>query len=268
MAASDADTVRLDPAPSDGGPRRRMGRGARAAVVIVMLVAIVAALLVLVETVGRGIAERAVADSIERDLPEGVEGEVEVEIRGVSALWQVMTGRMDEMVATAPELDVQGIPVDVTVTARGVPLAQGGSVERAEVVATVDEAAVDAIAESQGITGGLTLGEGTVAYSDEVEFLGIPVAFAVTAEPEAAGDRVLLTPVAAEVQAGGAVIDASGLVDRVVGGEPFPVCVADRLPEGVEVAGIEVTPGGATVRLEAADLPIAEETLATTGTCD
>jgi hypothetical protein len=267
MAAPDAETVRHDPLPPDDRPRRRMSGGARAAIVIGMLLVIVLALLVLVETVGRGIAERAVADSIEQDLPVGVEGEVDVQIRGVSALWQVLTGRMDEIVATAPELSVGGVEVDATVTAYGVPLAEGGSVERAEAVATVDEAALDAIAESQGIGGGLTLGDGTVSYSDELEVFGIPVSFAVTAEPEAAGDRVLLTPVAAELQAGFATLDASDLVDRVLGGDPFPVCVADRLPEGVEVADIDITPDGATVRLEASDLPLAEETLATTGTC-
>lgn len=268
MAVPDAETVRLEPIAPHEGPRRRMGGGARAAIVVGMLLVILLALLVLVETVGRGIAERAVADSIEQDLPEGVEGEVDVQIRGVSALWQVLTGRMDEIVATAPELSVYDVPVDATVIAYGVPLAEGGSVERAEAAATVDEAALDAIAESQGIAGGLTLGDGTVSYSDELEVLGIPVGFAVTAEPEAAGDRVLLTPVAAEVQAGTVTLDASELVDRVLGGDPFPVCVADRLPEGVDVAGIEVTPDGATVRLEASDLPLAEETLATTGTCD
>ncbi|MCK8608758.1 LmeA family phospholipid-binding protein [Agromyces sp. C10] len=267
MAASDADTVRFDSTPVDDGPRRRTSAGTRAAIIVGAVLVIVVGLLVLVETVGRGIAERAVADSIERDLPEGVEGEVDVQIRGVSALWQVLTGRMDEVVATAPELSVQGVPVDATVTAYGVPLEEGGSVERAIAEATVDEAALDAIAESQGIDGGLALGEGTVAYSDELEVLGLRVGFEITAEPEAAGDRVLLTPVAAEVRAGGATIDASSLVDRVLGGDPYPVCVADRLPEGVEVAGIDVTPSGATVRLEASDLAIAADTLATTGTC-
>jgi hypothetical protein len=79
---------------------------------------------------------------------------------------------------------------------------------------------------------------------------------------------VLLTPVGADVQAGGSSIDASGLVDRLLGGDPLPICVADRLPEGVELAGIDVTADGATVRLEATGLPLAEETLATTGTCE
>jgi hypothetical protein len=268
MAASDAETVRLDPIASDDGPRRRTGGGARAAIVIGMLVVIVLALIVLVETVGRGIAERAVADSIEQDLPEGVEGDVDVQIRGVSALWQVLRGSMDEIVATAPALDVYGVPVDVAVTAHGVPLAEGGTVERAEVVASIDEAAVDAIAEAQGVPGGLELGDGTVAYSDELEVLGIPIGFTITAEPEAAGDRVLLTPVGADLQAGGSSIDASGLVDRILGGDPLPICVADRLPEGVELAGIDVTADGATVRLEATGLPLAEETLATPGSCE
>jgi hypothetical protein len=259
MSAPDAETVRIEPIGEPDGPRRRTSAGGRALIVVGMLIVIVVGLLVLVETVGRGIAERNVAASIEQGMPEGVEGEVDVRIHGVSALWQVLSGSMDEIVATAQALDVYGVPVDVTVTANGVPLAQG---ER------VDEAAVDAIAESQGVPGGLELGDGTVAYSDEVEFLGIPIGFTITAEPEAAGDRVLLTPIGADIQAGGSTIDASGLVDRLVGGEPLPICVADRLPEGVEVTGIDVSPDGATVRLEATGLPLVEDTLATTGTCD
>ncbi|GGI47767.1 hypothetical protein BCL57_002479 [Agromyces flavus] len=268
MAASDAETVRLQPLDESGGPRRRTSGGTRALIVIGMLLVVIVGVLVLVETVGRGIAERNIAASIEQDLPEGVEGDVDVQIHGLSALWQVLRGSMDEIVATAPELDVYGVPVDATVTAYGVPLAAGGSVERAEAVASVDETAVDAIAESQGVPGGLELGDGTVAYSDEVAVLGIPIGFTVTAEPEAAGDRVLLAPVGADVQAGGGSIDVSGLVDRLLGGDPLPICVADRLPEGVEVTGLDVQPDGVTVRAEASDLPLVEETLATTGSCD
>ncbi|MFE5672527.1 DUF2993 domain-containing protein [Agromyces sp. NPDC056523] len=267
MAASDADTVRLQPLDEAGGPRRRTSAGTRALIVVVVLLVVVVGLLVVVETVGRGIAERNIAESIEQDLPEGVEGDVDVQIHGISALWQVLRGSMDEIVATAPELDVSGVTVDATVTAYGVPLAEGGSVERAEAVASIDEAAVDAIAESQGVPGGLELGDGTVAYSDEIAVLGIPIGFTITAEPEAAGDRVLLTPVGADVQAGGGSIDVSGLVDRLLGGDPLPICVADRLPEGVEVTGIEVSSDGVTVRAEASDLPLVEETLATTGSC-
>jgi hypothetical protein len=268
MTASDAETVRIEPVGEPGGPRRRTTAGGRALIVVVMILVVLAGLLVLVETVGRGIAERNVATSIEQGLPEGVEGDVDVRIHGVSALWQAMTGSMDEIVATAPALDVYGVPVDVAVTAHGVPLAEGGTVERAEVVASIDEAAVDAIAEAQGVPGGLELGDGTVAYSDELEVLGIPIGFTITAEPEAAGDRVLLTPLGADLQAGGSSIDASGLVDRILGGDPLPICVADRLPEGVELAGIDVTADGATVRLEATGLPLAEETLATPGSCE
>ncbi|MBM7504273.1 DUF2993 domain-containing protein [Agromyces aurantiacus] len=268
MAASDAETVRIEPLAEPAGPRRRTSGGTRTLIVVGMVLVVLAGLVLLTETVGRSIAERNIAASIEQGLPEGVEGQVDVQIHGVSALWQVLRGSMDEIVATAPELDVHGVPVDVTVTAHGVPRAQGGDVARAEVVASVDEAAIDAIAESQGVPGGLELGDGTVAYSDEVEFLGIPIGFTITAEPEAAGDRVLLTPVGADIRAGGGSIDASGLVDRLLGGDPLPICVADRLPEGVEVSGLDVTTDGATVRLEATDVPLAEETLATTGTCD
>ena len=113
MAASDAETVRIEPVGEPAGPRRRTSAGGRALIVVLMILVVLAGILVLVETVGRSIAERNVATSIEQGLPEGVEGDVDVRIHGVSALWQVMTGSMDEIVATAPALDVYGVPVDV-----------------------------------------------------------------------------------------------------------------------------------------------------------
>ncbi|WP_353827406.1 LmeA family phospholipid-binding protein [Agromyces sp. SYSU T0242] len=268
MSSRDADTVPIDPDGGASGSGRRGRSGARVAIVIVVALVVIAAILVLVETVGRSIAERNVAASIEQSLPEGVTGEVDVEIRGVSALWQVMTGSMDEMVATSRDLDVDGIPVDVRVTAYGVPLAEGEPVRRAEAEAAVDGDAVDAIAASQGIPEGLELGDGVVGYEDEVSFLGFPIGFSITAEPIAAGDRVLLRPVSADVRAGAGTIDASALVDRILGGDPLPICVADRLPEGIELADLLVEPERVTVRLEASGLPLAEETLQTTGACD
>ena len=104
MSAPDAETVRIERIGEPDGLRCRTSAGGRALIIVGMLIVIVVGLLVLVETVGRGIAERNVAASIEQGMPEGVEGEVDVRIHGVSALWQVLSGSMDEIVATAPPL--------------------------------------------------------------------------------------------------------------------------------------------------------------------
>ncbi|BDZ53641.1 hypothetical protein GCM10025870_07140 [Agromyces marinus] len=184
MNGPEADTVPLEPAPrADAAPKRRPS----VAVVVLIVLAVLAALVLVVETVGRGIAERQVAASIVDSLPPGVDGEVEVEIHGTSALWQALTGRMDEMTASASDLDVHGIPVDVTVTARGVPLAEGARLGRAEIEASIDADAARTIAAEQGLPGEIALGEGTIAYEDERTFFGLPIGFSVTAEPRAAG---------------------------------------------------------------------------------
>ena len=113
----------------------------------------------------------------------------------------------------------------------------------------------------------MTLGEGTVAYDGELKVLGFAIDYTVTARPTAAGDTVLLEPVGVEVGAGGGSLDVSGIVDRLLGDGPVEVCVADRLPEGVEVESIAVTPGSARVDLTAQGLTLDAATLQQTGTC-
>ena len=113
----------------------------------------------------------------------------------------------------------------------------------------------------------MTLGEGTVAYDGRLKFLGVPIDYTVTARPTAAGDTVLLEPTGVEVGAGGGSLDVSGIVDRLLGEGPVEVCVADRLPEGVEVESITVAPGTARLGLTAQSITLDAATLQQTGTC-
>jgi hypothetical protein len=78
---------------------------------------------------------------------------------------------------------------------------------------------------------------------------------------------VLLQPEGADVGAGGDAIDVSGLVDRLLGEDPLAVCVAEYLPEGVDVHDLAITPGTVTVELRAQELMLDEASLARTGTC-
>ncbi|MGR2753181.1 LmeA family phospholipid-binding protein [Agromyces arachidis] len=269
--ADEAETTRIEPIDRDGSEepgRGRLGAGAKLGIILGGLAAILVLLFVLVETVGRDLAEDAASGAVAANLPEGVEGDVEVEIRGFSALWQFVTGRFDEVALSAPDLVVEGVPLAADVVLYGVPVQQGEEIARAEAVVRLDEASVDDIAAAQGVPGGLTLGDDAVSYTDELDLLGFAVGFTVTAEPEAAGDTVLLRAVGAEIEAAGGSLDATGLVDRILGGEPVPICVADRLPEGVEVSAVDVAPGEVEVRLEASDFPLDADAVRTRGTCD
>ena len=202
------------------------------------------ALVVVADVVVRNIAEARFAEEIEANLPDGVEGDVGVTIGGLSVIAQYLSGTMQHVELSAPELDVEGVPIAVDVVGEGVPVDLALPVEHLTATIEADAAAVNRLIDVQGIEGELAFGDGTVGYTDSVRFLGFPIEFTVTARPTAAGDTVLLEPVGVEVAAGGGSIDVSGIVDRLLGDDPIPVCVAEHLPGGVEVQQITVEPDG------------------------
>jgi DUF2993 family protein len=254
-------------APQAPPRRRRMSRGARVVITIAAILVALIAIVIVVDVVGRTVAEQRVAEEIEANLPEGVEGDVDVAIGGFSVIAQYLSGTMEQVTLTAPELVVQGAPLDVTVVAEGVPVDLESPVRELDAVINASEASVNRLVALAGVEGGVRLGEGTVGYDGEIELLGFPVGYAVTARPTAAGDTVLLEPVGVEVNAGGNTLDVSGIIERLVGSDPVEICVADRLPAGVEVESIAVAPGAARIDLAAQGLTLDTASLQQTGTC-
>ena len=186
------------------------------------------ALVVVADVIVRNIAEARFAEEIEANLPDGVEGDVGVTIGGLSVIAQYLSGTMQQVELSAPELDVEGVPIAVDVVGQGVPVDLALPVEHLTATIEADAAAVNDLIDVQGIEGELAFGDGTVGYTDSVRFLGFPIEFTVTARPTAAGDTVLLEPVGVDVAAGGGSIDVSGIVDRLLGDDPIPVCVAEH----------------------------------------
>ena len=255
-------------APAPPADRRPRGRAARIWITVVAIVVALVALVVVADVIVRNIAEARFAEEIEANLPDGVEGDVGVTIGGLSVIAQYLSGTMQRVELSAPELDVEGVPIAVDVVGEGVPVDLASPVGHLTATIEADAAAVNRLIDVQGIEGELAFGDGTVGYTDSVRFLGFPIEFTVTARPTAAGDTVLLEPVGVDVAAGGGSIDVSGIVDRLLGDDPIPVCVAEHLPAGVEVQQLTVEPAGATVALQADGLRLDEASLATLGSCD
>lgn len=252
-----------DDGAGDGTPRRRV----RWWLVAALAVVVAAALLVVADLIVRGVTEERVASGIESSLPEGVEGEVHASLGGFSAIWQLMTGRLERLDLSAPELEVQGEPVAVEVSAVGVPTAAGGTVERATGDISLGAASLDALVPTPEGIGSFELGDGVVSFGGSARFFGREFGYTVTATPTAAGDRVLLSPESVELGMDGDTIDLGGTVDRLLGGDPIPVCVAQYLPEGVEVNGVEISPDAVSIRLEASRIALDAASLETTGSC-
>ncbi|MFE6963699.1 DUF2993 domain-containing protein [Agromyces sp. NPDC057679] len=261
-------TVELDVTGPEPEPRRRLSRGARIGLIVAGSVVGLAALLVVADVVARGIAEQRVADEVRANLPAGVEGDVDVTIGGLSVIAQYLSGTMEQVSLSAPELVVDGAPLDVAVDLRGVPVDLGSPVERLEATVSAEQDAVNSLVQVPNSTGSITLGDATVGYEGELELFGQSIAYQVTATPTAAGNEVLLEPVGVEVGAGGGSLDLSGIVERVLGGDPIAVCVAEHLPEGIEVTGIAAAPGVVQVELEGSEVTLDAAHLQQTGSCD
>lgn len=249
--------------PAESAPARRRHR--RWPWVLLAVLVLLAVALVVADIAFRAYAQNEAASQIEQQLPENVEGDVDVSIAGFSFLAQVAAGRLGEVTLDAPALTVSGIPIAAHVVATGVPTDLTKPVEDILATVSLDQSAVDAVVTLPG-DATLALGDGDVSYEGSVDVLGLSVGYRVTGEVSASGTDVVITPENAELTQGGNSLDLGGLLQGVAG-EPITVCVASYLPQGVAVESLDVAGGGATARLSAQDFVVDDESLRTLGTC-
>lgn len=261
----------LDPAAvaSVESPRRSR-RGLRWLVAIVILVVLLVVAALIADIAIRAYAEDRVASEIEQQLPPGVEGEVAVEIGGFSVVQQYLAGRFDEVGLRAPELTIDGYPVAASVDLAGVPV-EGGAVEGAieSVAGTVDipQETVAGLIASRGVVGDITLGDDSLQYRTSTEVLGQELGFQVITRPVLDAGRIVFRAESAQIDGAGLEFDATQLLD-LVAPEGLSVCVAQYLPEAIELRSVEIVGSEAIVDLTATDLLIDEASLARTGVCN
>ncbi|GAA1526962.1 hypothetical protein BJ978_002082 [Agromyces terreus] len=265
----------IEPLPGEAGgaaapvaaePRRK--RRVAPWVIVLTCVVALAAVLVVADLVTRSLLEQRIVDQTEQNLPGGVEGEVTAHIGGFSVLAQLATGSFEQITLDAPELAVNGNPLDAHVVAHGVPVQEGRTIDRVAGTVDIDEASVNAFVDIPGVDGEISLGDDAIGFRMPFEVLGFELSASVTAEAEAAGTSVLLTPVGVELSAGGNDLDLKGFAQQVLGDSPIDVCVAQYLPEGLMVDDIAVTSGHAKIAFAATDVAFEEDSLRTRGTCD
>ena len=113
----------------------------------------------------------------------------------------------------------------------------------------------------------LELRTGDVSYTGSITVLGASIGYTATAIPQAAGDTLYLTPTSAELTSGLGSLDVSGVVNRIVGQQPVAICVAEYLPKGVTLTGVDVTPQRLQVTLSSNTLSLSPDALSTLGSC-
>lgn len=253
-----------------------MARKRRGVAALVISLALVAGLVVaffIVDAGLRSYAEDRARTEIGNNLPDGATGDVDVSIGGVSVIAQYLAGSFDRVELDAPKFAIGGVPAAVRIVAAGVPVDRTKPVR--DVTGTVDlgEASVNALLAAGGTTtdsttdAELTLGTGEVSYSGTFPLFDFELGYEATATPSASADSLLFTPTAAELTSGFGVLDLSRAIPLILGQDPLSICVAQYLPDGVTLTGVDVTPDRARVKLESSTLMLTRQSLTTLGSC-
>lgn len=259
-----------DAGPAEGRSARRRPRrrgGVTALIILIVLAVLGGVGYWLSDHLARQAVQDIVADQVEAKLPEGVRGDATVTLGGGWAVAQIISGRFDEMRIDAPKLSTDSIDFGATAEMRGVPRNTTDPVE--SIAVTVDTTAdqLSALQLLPGAEGDITLGDGTMQYSASQNVFGIELGYRVTVKPEVEDGQVLLTPVDAEVDAGSLNVDTKPIIDRILGGDPVRLCVADRLPSALTLSGVTVTPKQLSLTARGTELPLSGSGLSTLGTC-
>lgn len=256
---------------ADRAARTRRRRGMSVIVIGSLTVLGLIAAFFIVDAGARSYAEGRVKQEIADNLPDTVTGDVSVSIGGISVIAQYLSGSFDRVALTAPALSVDGVAASVRVVATQVPVDQGKPVGDVRGVVDLDQASLNTLLRSSLAADApdakLVLGDGVVRYAGSVSVLGFPIGYEATATPTAVADSLLFAPTSAKVTTGSGSIDAGELLPLIVGQKPVRVCVAKYLPEGVSLAGVNVTPERARITLESSSLLLTRKSLTTLGTC-
>jgi hypothetical protein len=237
------------------------------AIVLGVLVVLVA-LFFLADTIVRGVAQQRVQSEIEQHLPSNVRADVDVSIGGASVIAQYLTGSFEEVRLSAPKTTVDGIPLNVEVTAKGVPVDQTKTIQDVRATIALDATATQQVANAAGLSGTITLGTDAIGYADELRVLGLTVPYDFEVQPTASADRVTLTPTSVNVDTGAfGVVDLSGAATALLQNDPPSICVAQYLPKGTVLDELVVTPSKATAKLSSTSLRLDAASLQDLGTC-
>jgi len=232
---------------------------------LIGIVVVLGVLVVVADVAVRAYAQGRAADEIEKQLPENVQGDVDVSIGGFSMLSQLVSGSFDQVMLDAPALTVDGIPLSAHVVAEGVPTDLAKPVGDIRAAVTLDQQAVDSVVTLPG-DATLTLGEGDVSYQGTLSILGLTLGYTATGDVSASGTDVVIQPTDAALTQGSNALDLGGALSGLVK-DPVTVCVAEYLPQGAQIESLVVHPDEATATLTASDFVLSEDSLRTFGTC-
>lgn len=253
----------------DGATRVRRPR--RRLLITAIIIAVVLALLVTAEFVTRAVVSRIAADEVAKALPQGVSARIHATSGGACVLCEVSTRRLSNLKLSTEDLTVGEISgvvfADLSDIRLGDPVEVGAlagtirmsSKEVNEVLATA--------AERTGLDiRTVEFGKDELRYRTTIDMFGRQVDLLVAAKVRIrAGGYVRIEATELRLEAGGV---GSGF-DTEAQLVSFDACIAEFIPDTLELTDVEVTERGLSVGVRSKrPFDAAEESFTTLGKCE
>lgn len=267
-AAAEHPTLVI-PGSAGAGEQPTRRRRRRWPWVVLIVVVVLALLVVAAELVARAVLPGVVRSVVIEKLDLPADQQLDVETEGI-LLPQLLSGTLDTLHLSTDSVTLEGITGAADVTATGVPL-RGGDLGGASGTVTVDQT------QFTSLLAGSDLPVETVEFAapnatvgGSISLLGAAVPLSLTVTPSAVDGDIELTPVAASI--GGLDIDLDQLGSNLGSlGEgltqPQRVCIADRLPAGLTLSGLEIVDDAAVIDLDVDGAIVSDESLQAKGAC-
>lgn len=248
----------------EGATRRR-----RWPWVLLVVVIVLAALVVAAEFVARAVLPGIVRSIVVEQLDLPADQQLDVETQGL-VLPQLIGGNLESLRLSTDSVTLEGITGAAEVTATDVPL-RGGGLGGASGTIRIDQGQFTALLAGTDLpVESVEFAAPNATVSGSISVLGAAVPLSLTLTPGTVDGDLELTPVGASI--GGLDID----LDRVAStlgslGEgltqPQRVCIADQLPAGLTLTGLEIIDGAAVIDVDVNGAIVTDTTLQDKGVC-
>ncbi|WP_183086339.1 LmeA family phospholipid-binding protein [Mycetocola tolaasinivorans] len=261
------NAARLEHEAEPPKPKRTGRRWIVGGVLSVVLAGVLGGGVLIANNLVRGVTEDTVKQLAE-SAGATFQGPVGVKIKGDWPLFQFLSGSFADVEISAQNAVIRGVPLSFDIRAQGVPIDPKRPADAAQMSLVVDQDGLNDFIKAPTPGGALTLGDGVFGYLEKISGpFGIELGAQITASPAVSGTTLTLKPVGAEITSPVGNLNVDPIVKAILGKDPIPVCLADRLPPGAELNALTVTPQNATIVIDVKDIALTGDLLSSRGKC-
>lgn len=255
--------------PTDAPPRRR--RRWPWLVAILVVLALMVGAFFAGEWIARDLVSKAVTQQVTQRLGLPAGTRVDVDVPG-SLLFQLATGTIGEATVAAPDVELDGLSGDVSVTVRDLRVWDGPSFGAGDATVRLDTAQVQALMSTVDGFPAETLGlaDPDVTMTSTLSLFGASIPVGVALTPSASQGQLVLTP--ASFSLGNAEATADDLRDRLgplsdAVLRDWQVCIAQYLPAAIRLTDMAVADQELVARFDIDGVVMTDSALQAKGTC-